>query len=81
MADPIKDPSTLPQSSQLLAAMATCHSLTRIEDQLTGDTLDKKMFEATGWVGFFIDYMHNRKDMFSPLQWRKFFSFITDIKT
>lgn len=33
-----------------LAAMATCHSLTRIEGELTGDPLDMKMFEATEWV-------------------------------
>lgn len=30
--------------------MATCHSLTKIEGQLSGDPLDLKMFEATGWV-------------------------------
>ncbi|XP_032802753.2 polyamine-transporting ATPase 13A3 isoform X2 [Petromyzon marinus] len=34
----------------LLAAMATCHSLTRIDGQLTGDPLDLNMFNATGWV-------------------------------
>ncbi|XP_064185048.1 polyamine-transporting ATPase 13A3-like isoform X1 [Anguilla rostrata] len=36
--------------SPFLVAMASCHSLTRIEGQLTGDPLDMKMFEATGWV-------------------------------
>ncbi|XP_058876833.1 polyamine-transporting ATPase 13A3, partial [Acipenser ruthenus] len=30
--------------------MAACHSLTRIEGRLSGDPLDLKMFEATGWV-------------------------------
>ncbi|MEQ2167599.1 hypothetical protein GOODEAATRI_005675 [Goodea atripinnis] len=30
--------------------MATCHSLTKIEGQLSGDPLDLKMFEATGWI-------------------------------
>ena len=37
-------------NSRLLAAMATCHSLTVIDGQLTGDPLDLKMFEATDWV-------------------------------
>lgn len=36
--------------SQFVACMATCHSLTKIEGQLSGDPLDLKMFEATGWV-------------------------------
>ena len=34
-----------------LAAMATCHSLTKIDGELVGDPLDMKMFEATNWVG------------------------------
>ena len=33
----------------LLHCMATCHTLTTIEGKLTGDPLDIKMFEATGW--------------------------------
>lgn len=36
--------------SQFVACMATCHSLTKIEGELSGDPLDLKMFEATGWV-------------------------------
>ena len=36
--------------SQFVACMSTCHSLTKIEGQLSGDPLDLKMFEATGWV-------------------------------
>uniref|UniRef100_A0A8D0AWJ0 Polyamine-transporting ATPase 13A3 n=1 Tax=Sander lucioperca TaxID=283035 RepID=A0A8D0AWJ0_SANLU len=38
------------QRSQFVACMATCHTLTKIEGQLSGDPLDLKMFEATGWV-------------------------------
>lgn len=30
--------------------MASCHSLTKIEGELSGDPLDLKMFNATGWV-------------------------------
>ncbi|XP_055521214.1 polyamine-transporting ATPase 13A3-like [Leucoraja erinacea] len=36
--------------SSFIAAMATCHSLTNIDGKLSGDPLDCKMFEATGWV-------------------------------
>ncbi|XP_051930441.1 polyamine-transporting ATPase 13A3 isoform X1 [Hippocampus zosterae] len=36
--------------SQFVACMASCHSLTKIEGRLSGDPLDLKMFEATGWV-------------------------------
>ncbi|XP_033894988.3 polyamine-transporting ATPase 13A3-like isoform X1 [Acipenser ruthenus] len=36
--------------SQFVACMATCHSLTKIEGKLSGDPLDLKMFEATGWI-------------------------------
>ncbi|KAJ8277181.1 hypothetical protein GJAV_G00072300 [Gymnothorax javanicus] len=37
-------------TSQFVACMATCHSLTNIDGQLSGDPLDLKMFEATGWT-------------------------------
>ena len=30
-------------------SLASCHSLTNINDQLTGDPLDVKMFESTKW--------------------------------
>lgn len=33
-----------------VACMASCHSLTKIEGQLSGDPLDLKMFNATGWI-------------------------------
>ncbi|XP_038078895.1 probable cation-transporting ATPase 13A3 [Patiria miniata] len=32
-----------------IAAMATCHSLTVINGELSGDPIDLKMFQATGW--------------------------------
>lgn len=37
-------------TSPFVACMASCHSLTTIEGQLSGDPLDLKMFSATGWV-------------------------------
>uniref|UniRef100_A0A669PLJ4 Polyamine-transporting ATPase 13A3 n=1 Tax=Phasianus colchicus TaxID=9054 RepID=A0A669PLJ4_PHACC len=36
--------------SEFIACMATCHSLTKIEGELSGDPLDLKMFEAIGWI-------------------------------
>ncbi|XP_007568768.1 probable cation-transporting ATPase 13A3 isoform X2 [Poecilia formosa] len=36
--------------STFMACMATCHSLTKIEGELSGDPLDLKMFAATCWV-------------------------------
>uniref|UniRef100_A0A3B4Z1I1 Polyamine-transporting ATPase 13A3 n=1 Tax=Stegastes partitus TaxID=144197 RepID=A0A3B4Z1I1_9TELE len=37
-------------NSAFVACMATCHSLTKIEGELSGDPLDLKMFSATDWV-------------------------------
>lgn len=39
------------QKGPVVVAMATCHSLTLIEGQLSGDPLDVKMFQSVGWVG------------------------------
>ncbi|XP_019114526.2 probable cation-transporting ATPase 13A3 isoform X2 [Larimichthys crocea] len=36
--------------SPFVACMATCHSLTKIEGELSGDPLDLKMFSGTGWI-------------------------------
>jgi hypothetical protein len=30
--------------------MASCHSITYVDDDLIGDPLDVKMFEATNWT-------------------------------
>ncbi|KAL1121979.1 hypothetical protein AAG570_003387, partial [Ranatra chinensis] len=46
---PIRNLQSL-QFGHLLKAMVTCHSLTIIDGSLTGDPLDLKMFESTGWV-------------------------------
>jgi len=37
---------------QLLKVLASCHSLSRIESEITGDPLDVKMFESTKWSFF-----------------------------
>ena len=36
----------------MVVAMATCHSLTIIEGELSGDPLDLKMFNSTNWVSY-----------------------------
>lgn len=40
----------LSDHNPLKVAMASCHSLTMIQDELCGDPLDLKMFMATKWV-------------------------------
>ncbi|XP_042560511.1 polyamine-transporting ATPase 13A3-like isoform X2 [Clupea harengus] len=48
---PDQDPGTdCELESSFLACMATCHSLTKIDGELSGDPLDLKMFNATGWI-------------------------------
>ncbi|XP_022903351.2 polyamine-transporting ATPase 13A3-like [Onthophagus taurus] len=47
--NPIPNPLLLDLKSPLLQGMATCHSLTRINDEITGDPLDLNMFNTTGW--------------------------------
>ena len=37
-------------STSLFNAMATCHSLRLVDDELIGDPLDLKMFEFTDWA-------------------------------
>ena len=38
------------QDRELIHGMSVCHSLTIIDDKLTGDPLDLKMFLSTGWI-------------------------------
>lgn len=40
----------MPTDHLLMTAMVTCHSITSIEGKLSGDPLDLKMFESTGWL-------------------------------
>ncbi|XP_069568613.1 polyamine-transporting ATPase 13A3-like isoform X2 [Brachyistius frenatus] len=37
-------------NTTFVACMASCHSLTKIEGELSGDPLDLKMFSATCWI-------------------------------
>ncbi|CAD5226995.1 unnamed protein product [Bursaphelenchus xylophilus] len=40
----------LPHDGELVKAVATCHSLTRIENELCGDPLDLILFNKTNWI-------------------------------
>uniref|UniRef100_A0A669E9Y5 Polyamine-transporting ATPase 13A3 n=1 Tax=Oreochromis niloticus TaxID=8128 RepID=A0A669E9Y5_ORENI len=45
-------------NTTFVACMATCHSLTKIEGELSGDPLDLKMFSATDTEQFFFQFKH-----------------------
>ncbi|KAI5754967.1 hypothetical protein M8J77_013022 [Diaphorina citri] len=47
---PIKHIQNTNEHVKLKHGMATCHSLTLINGELSGDPLDLKMFESTGWT-------------------------------
>ncbi|KJE95551.1 ATPase type 13A2 isoform 3, variant [Capsaspora owczarzaki ATCC 30864] len=47
--DPVPDLSTLPLDRGLYA-LATCHSLTTVNNEMIGDPVDLKMFLATKWL-------------------------------
>ncbi|KAK6032663.1 P-type ATPase, partial [Ostertagia ostertagi] len=43
-------PNDLPSDGELITAIATCHSLTKIHGELHGDPLDLILFNQTGWT-------------------------------
>lgn len=45
-----KNVTSMPTDHLLMSAMVTCHSITSIDGKLSGDPLDLKMFESTGWL-------------------------------
>ncbi|KAJ2941027.1 hypothetical protein O0L34_g13157 [Tuta absoluta] len=46
----VRDPATLNDLHDLKLGMASCHSLTLLNGELSGDPLDLKMFESTRWT-------------------------------
>lgn len=44
------NPHELPSNGELITAIATCHSLTKIDGELHGDPLDLILFNQTGWT-------------------------------
>ena len=61
----VHNPSELPLTGKMATAMATCHSLTIIDGELTGDPLDVKMFNSVNWVSkhLFTYNAANRKEI------------------
>ncbi|XP_050441362.1 polyamine-transporting ATPase 13A3-like [Adelges cooleyi] len=49
LGSPIRDVTALSNGHSLKLGMATCHSLTLLNSIVSGDPLDIKMFESTGW--------------------------------
>lgn len=47
--EPVHDPSQL-ERGPLLISLATCHSLTIIDGEISGDPLDLIMFNSIKWV-------------------------------
>merc|ERR1719507_558080 len=45
----VSDPSTIPTASLLVQTMASCHSLIKLNGELTGYPMDIKLFEAIKW--------------------------------
>ena len=50
MQESVTDPLVLPTDSLLVQTMASCHSLVKIEGELTGYPMDIKLFDAIKWV-------------------------------
>ncbi|XP_014228513.1 probable cation-transporting ATPase W08D2.5 [Trichogramma pretiosum] len=48
LLEPEKDVRRI-EGTSMFQGMLTCHSLTLIDEELSGDPLDIKMFESTGW--------------------------------
>jgi len=66
----------------LLKAMAACHSLTFINQKLSGDPLDLKMFEFTKWILFESSLNEtNNYDKMSPPVVRPPNNFLSNNKT
>ncbi|XP_021372872.1 probable cation-transporting ATPase 13A3 isoform X2 [Mizuhopecten yessoensis] len=66
--DEVEDKSIamLEPEMPVMAAMASCHSLTIIDNELCGDPLDLIMFQATGWDLEEPGQEHSRFDMMVP---------------
>ena len=46
---PVLQLSILPDTHPLLQVMTTCHTLIKLNDQLNGYSIDRKMFDAAKW--------------------------------
>lgn len=59
-------PSSFDNESRLIQALATCHSLTTINDTLSGDPLDIEMFQSIDWQLIEPGEEHTRFDNLTP---------------
>lgn len=65
--DPLERyPSRLNPFVEIIQAMATCHSLTKINDNLTGDPLDIEMFKSIQWNLIEPGQEHTKFDNLAP---------------
>ncbi|XP_067950022.1 polyamine-transporting ATPase 13A3-like [Watersipora subatra] len=62
----VQDTRGMTETAPIKTGMASCHSLTYIDGELSGDPLDLKMFEATGWSLEEVGEETNRYDMIMP---------------
>lgn len=59
-------PSAFDNESRMIQALATCHSLTTINEALSGDPLDIEMFQSIGWELIEPGQEHTRFDNLTP---------------
>lgn len=59
-------PNAFDNESRLIQALATCHSLTTINDTLSGDPLDIEMFQSIDWELIEPGEEHTRFDNLTP---------------
>ena len=73
----VTDVTTLPSDSPLIYAMASCHSLIKLNGELTGNPLDVKVFESIEWElkvnNGLIRSSNESTNLFSPifLSWKR----------
>ncbi len=70
-----QNPAELDVRGNMVACMATCHSLTMIGGELNGDPLDLIMFNATNWVrvySFFAKTQKSSEQKYIKFAERKF---------
>ena len=77
LTDMVTDVTTLPSDSPLIYAMASCHSLIKLNGELTGNPLDVKVFESIEWElkvnNELIRSNYASTNLFSPifLSWKR----------
>lgn len=61
-----KYPTRLNPFVEIIQAMASCHSLTKLGDNLTGDPLDIEMFKSIQWTLIEPGHEHTKFDNLAP---------------